>query len=100
MRAMNDPLGAGAGGARLDTKIGYSVPIGRRIVETPRVGVRTSEYGRDYRMRYGIQVFEEGPLRLQLGVEAKRLVGPVFGLLGDTGSGADQRVVRQASVEG
>ena len=66
---------------------------------TPRVGVPTSEYGRDYRLGYGVQILEEGQLRLQLGVEAERRVSPVFGLLGDAGGGADQRVVGQASVE-
>ena len=96
---MNDPLLAGGGGARLDTEVGYGLPIGRRFVGTPQVGVRTSEYGRDYRVGYDLQVLEESPLRLQLGVEAERRVSPVFGLLGNADGGADQRVVGQASVE-
>ncbi len=41
MGGMNDPLLAGAGGSRLDTEVGYGLPIGRRFVGTPRVGVRT-----------------------------------------------------------
>ena len=38
-------------GNRLDTEVGYGLPIGARFVDTPRVGLRTSEYGRDYRLR-------------------------------------------------
>ena len=38
-------------GNRLDTEVGYGLPIGARFVGTPRVGLRTSEYGRDYRLR-------------------------------------------------
>lgn len=59
---------------------GYGLPVGRRFVGTPRVGLRTSEYGRDYRVGYGVQVLEEGQLRLQLGVEAERRVSPVVGV--------------------
>ena len=94
MGGMNDPLLADAGGARLDTEVGYGLPIGRRFVGTPRVGVRTSEYGRDYRLGYGVEVLEQGPLRLQLGIEAERRVNPVFGLLGDASGGADQVLIR------
>ena len=79
--------------------MGYGLPVGSRFVGSPRVGVRTSEYGRDYRLGYSMQVLEEGQLRLQLGIEAERRVNPVFRLLGDAGGGADQRVVGQASVE-
>ena len=50
----NDPLMNGAG-QRLDTEVGYGMPIGSRFVGTPRAGVRTSEYGRDYRIGYGMQ---------------------------------------------
>ena len=88
-----------SGGTRLDTEVGYGLPMGSRFVGTPRVGLRTSEYGRDYRVGYGIGVLEQGPLRLQLGVEAERRVSPIFGLLGEAGGGRDQRVVGQASVE-
>ena len=63
MGGMNDPRLAGVGGSRLDTEVGYGRPIGRRFVGTPRVGVRTSEYGQDYRLGYGVEVLEEGPLR-------------------------------------
>ena len=89
------------GGARLDTEVGYGLPVGSRFVGTPRVGIRTSEHGRDYRLGYGMQVLKEGQLRLQVGVEAERRVSPVFGFghNGAEGGGADQRVLGQASVE-
>ena len=63
--------------------------------------VRPSEYGRDYRPGYDVQVLEEGLLRLQLGIEAERRVSPVFGLAGGLAGGgsADQRVLGQASIE-
>ena len=38
------------GGNGLDTEVGYGLPTGARFVGTPRVGLRTSEYGRDYRL--------------------------------------------------
>ena len=100
MSGRNDPLRAGAGGARLDTEIGYGLPIGQRFVGTPRVGVLTSEHGREYRVGYGVQILEEGQLRLQVGVEAERRVSPVFGFGHSVaGGGADQRVLGQASIE-
>ena len=33
----------GGSGNRLDTEVGYGLPVGARFVGTPRVGVRTSE---------------------------------------------------------
>ena len=62
----------GSGGHRLDTEVGYGLPIGSRFVGTPRAGVRTSEYGRDYRIGYGVGVLEQGRLTLQIGVDAER----------------------------
>ena len=101
-----DTMGGMAGGSmltgsgsRLDTEVGYGLPLGSRFVGTPRVGLRTSEYGRDYRVGYGLEVLEQGSLRVQLGVEAERRVSPVLGRLGDAAGGADQRVLGQASVE-
>ena len=55
----HDPLMNG-GGQRLDTEVGYGMPIGSRFVGTPRAGVRTSEYGRDYRVGYEMQVARAG----------------------------------------
>ena len=75
----HDPLMNG-GGQRLDTEVGYGLPIGSRFVGTPRAAVRTSEYGRDYRIGYGMQVLEQGRLNLQLGVDAERRESPIFHL--------------------
>ena len=86
------------GGNRLDTEVGYGLPIGARFVGTPRVGLRTSEYGRDYRVGYGMQVLEQGRLNLQLGIDAERRESPVFHLQEQSG-GADQRVVGRATVQ-
>ena len=68
----------GSGGNCLDTEVGYSLPIGARFVGTPRVGLRTSQYGRDYRIGYGMQVLEQGNVSLQLGIDAERRESPVF----------------------
>ena len=88
------------GGTRLDTEVGYGLPLGRRFVGTPRVGLRASEYGRDYRVGYGVQVLEQGNIALQLGIEAERRVSPAFGLGQNLASGgADQRVLGQTTIE-
>ena len=42
--------GMPGGGSRLDSEVGYGVPLGAGLVGTPRVGGRTSEYGQDYRL--------------------------------------------------
>ena len=60
MSSMGQDHLLGGGGNRLDTELGYGLPIGARFVETPRVGLRTSEYGRDYRVGYRMQVLEQG----------------------------------------
>ena len=88
----------GAGGNRLDTEAGYGLPLGARFVGTPRVGLRTSEYGRDYRVGYGMQVLEQGRLNLQLGIDAEPRESPVFHLPEGSGS-IDQRVLGHATVQ-
>ena len=93
----HDPLMNG-GGQRLDTEVGYGMPIGSRFVGTPRAGVRTSEYGRDYRIGYGMQVLEQGKLNLQLGVDAERRESPLFQMQEQSGS-TDQRVLGRATVQ-
>ena len=88
----------GGGGNRLDTEVGYGLPIGARFVGTPRAGVRTSEYGRDYRVGYGMQVLEQGRLNLELGIDAERRESPVFHLQ-EGSAGTDQRVLGRATVQ-
>ena len=68
-----------APGGQLDAEVGYGLPVGARFVGTPRVGVRSSTYGRDYRAGYGIGVLERGSLNLDLGVEAQRRESPILG---------------------
>ena len=88
----------GGSGNRLDTEVGYGLPVGRRFVGTPRVGLATSEYGRDYRIGYGMQVLEQGRLNLDLGIDAERRESPVFHLQEQAG-GTDQRVLGRATVQ-
>ena len=92
----HDPLMNG-GGQRLDTEVGYGMPIGSRFVGTPRLGVRTSEYGQDYRFGYGVEALEQGGVNLQLGVNAERRVSPAFQTREAAGA-ADQRVLGTARV--
>ena len=88
----------GSGGHRLNTEVGYGLPIGRRFVGTPRAGVRTSEYGRDYRIGYGVGVLEQGRLNLQIGVDAERRESSLFQMQ-EQGAGTDQRVLGRATVQ-
>ena len=88
----------GSGGQRLDTEVGYGLPIGSRFVGTPRAGVRTSEYGRDYRIGYGVGVLEQGRLNLQIGVDAERRESALFQMQ-EQGAGTDQRVLGRATVQ-
>ena len=61
----------GAGG-QLNAEVGYGLPVGARFVGTPRFGLRTSPYGRDYQVGYGLGVLERGTLNLDLRIEAQR----------------------------
>ena len=88
----------GGGGNRLETEVGYGLPIGTRFIGTPRAGMRTSEYGRDYRVGYGMQVLEQGRVNLQLGIDAERRESPVFHLQ-EGSAGTDQRVLGRATVQ-
>ncbi len=59
-------------GDRVDAEVGYGLPLGARFVGTPRVGLTTSQYGRDYRVGYGLGALEHGKLNFELGVDAQR----------------------------
>ena len=76
--------GAGAhqmygSGDRVDAEVGYGLPVGVRFVGTPRVGLTTSPYGRDYRVGYGLGVLEQGKVNFELGVDAQRRESPMYG---------------------
>ena len=70
--------GGFAEGNRLESEVGYGLPVGRRFVGTPRVGVSTSAYGRDYRIGYGLGVLDRESLNLELGVDAQRRESPLL----------------------
>ena len=87
----------GGNGTRLDTEIGYGLPVGNRFVGTPRAGVSTSEYGQDYRLGYGLQVLKRDSLEVELGVDAERRETPIF----QNPEGADEtqnRILGRATV--
>ena len=98
MGGMSHESVMGSGGHRLDTEVAYGLPIGSRFVGTPRAGVRTSEYGRDYRIGYGVGVLEQGRLNLQIGVDAERRESSLFQMQ-EQGAGTDQRVLGRATVQ-
>lgn len=83
--------GSFASGNRLDGEVGYGLPVGSRLVGTPRVGFGTSEYGREYRVGYGLGVLHRESLNLQLSIDAQRRETPVP-------SGTDHRVLGRTSV--
>ena len=68
-----------AQGNALEAEVGYGLPVGSRMVGTPRVGFSTSEHGRDYRFGHGLGALETGSLRFELGVDAQRRESPLQG---------------------
>ncbi|MCY3843144.1 MAG: hypothetical protein OXH69_06330, partial [Acidobacteria bacterium] len=66
-------------GDRVDAEVGYGLPVGARFVGTPRVGLTTSTYGRDYRVGYGLGVLERGQVNFELGVDAQRRESQMHG---------------------
>ena len=66
-------------GDRVDAEVGYGLPVGARFVGTPRVGVATSQYGRDYRVGYGLGVLDRENVNFELGADALRRESPMQG---------------------
>ena len=64
--------GGRAAGNRLEAELGYGLPVGGRLVGTPRFGIGTSEHGRDYRLGYGLTVLQRGSMNFELGIEGTR----------------------------
>ena len=64
--------GGMASGNRLAAELGYGLPVGSRLVGTPRFGIGTSGYGRDYRLGYGLTVLQRGSMSFELGIEGTR----------------------------
>ena len=71
--------GGGADGTRLEAEVGYGLPVGSRLVGTPRVGVGTSEHGRDYRLGYSLGALGGEGTAFELGVDAQRRESPLQG---------------------
>ena len=45
-------------GGQVAAEVGYGLPVGARFVGTLRVGLTTSQYGRDYQVGYGLGVLD------------------------------------------
>ena len=71
--------GGALAGSRLEAELGYGLPVGSRLVGTPRFGVGASEHGRDYRLGYGLTLFERGDTSFDVGVDARRRESPSRG---------------------
>lgn len=75
--------------ARVDGEVGYGLALGRGLVGTPTMGLSHSAYGRGYRIGYRIGLIEQGPVGLEVGVDAERHTGGGWREgPGDTGAGA------------
>ena len=70
-------------GAQLAAEVGYGLPVGARFVGTPRVGLRRSAYGREYRAGWGLGVLDTSVLHFDLGLEAQRREAPTHGGAGN-----------------
>ena len=66
-------------GGQLNAEVGYGLPVGARFVGTPKVGLTSSTYGRDYRLGYGLGVLEQGRVNFELAAEAQRRENPTAG---------------------
>ena len=66
-------------GGQVNAEVGYGLPLGARFVGTPKVGLMSSQYGRDYRVGYGLGVLEQGKVSFGLAAEAQRRESPMQG---------------------
>ena len=78
-------------GDRLDAEVGYGLPVGSRLVGTPRFAVGTSGHGRDYRLGYSLGLPGGEDVAFKLGVDAHRREVPQAG-------GADNGFVARATL--
>ena len=83
--------GGVAQGNSLDAEVGYGLPVGSRLVGTPKFGLRTSAHGKDYRLGYSLGVLSRERLALDVGVEAQRRENAMQG-------GASNGVLGRASL--
>ena len=75
-----------ATGGSLAADLSYGMAVGSRLVGTPRIGIGTSEYGRDYRFGYGLSVLQGGAMSFELGLDGQRRESP-------SANGADHAIV-------
>ena len=68
-----------AGMAEVGGLAAYGMPVGGRLIGTPSFGIGTSEYGRDYRLGYGLTVARGRRMHFDLGVYANRRESPSQG---------------------
>ena len=66
-------------GGQVNAEVGYGLPLGARFVGTPKVGLMSSAYGRDYRVGYGLGLLEQGKVSFELAAEAQRRETPMQG---------------------
>ncbi|MCY3747067.1 MAG: SwmB domain-containing protein [Acidobacteria bacterium] len=82
------PGGGIAPGRGLDAEFGYGLPVGRRLVGTPRMVFRSAAERREYGFGYGLGLLETGAVRFELHVDAQRSALP--------GGAANQFLARAA----
>ena len=64
--------GRSAPGSRFNADFGYGLPVGSRLVGTPRLGIGTSGMARDYRLGYQLTLLHDDAVYFALGVDATR----------------------------
>ncbi len=83
--------GGPAPAGRLDAELGYGLPVGRRLVGTPRVGFMSSAYGRAWQFGYRLGALGVERMRFELGVDVHRRESPML-------DGGDLGVLGRARV--
>ena len=68
--------GRSAPGSRFNADFGYGLPVGSRLVGTPRLGIGTSGMARDYRLGYQLTLLHDDAVYFALGVDATRVPAP------------------------
>ena len=66
------PMDPTSNGSGINSEIGYGLPVGRRLVGTPTMGIRQSVYGRVYHLGYNLATLTHEGLSLQAEIDAQR----------------------------
>ena len=83
--------GQASSAGRLDAELGYGLPVGARLVGTPRLGFGSSAYGRTYQFGYRLGALGTEDLDFELGVDGHRRESPML-------EGGDHGVLGRARV--